>query len=49
MDAPEGYHKQKRGKIAALKSRGCIVNLDIETLRQELDAKEKADKEKKPA
>lgn len=49
MDAPESYQKQKRGKISALKSRGCIVNLDIETLRQELDAKEKAEKGKKSA
>ena len=49
QDAPENYHKQKRGKILELKSRGCIVNIDIETLRQELDAKEKAEKDKKSA
>lgn len=48
LEAPEKYNHQKRGKALLLKSRGCIVDLDIESHRQDLEHKKKlADKEDK--
>lgn len=44
LDAPKRYSTAKKSKIDR-KSRGCIVDLDIEVLRQEQEEKKRAEKE----
>lgn len=44
LDAPERYNFARKNKMER-KSRGCIVDLDVETVRQEQEQKKKAEKE----
>ncbi|MGZ3671949.1 MAG: hypothetical protein ACXVB9_04445 [Bdellovibrionota bacterium] len=42
MEGPENYRTQKKSKILSIKSRGCIVDLDIQTVQDEKAAEAKS-------
>lgn len=49
LDGPEKYRALKKSKILSAKSRGCIVDLDVQKIADEKAALEKEAKEKETA
>jgi len=47
QDGPENYSRQKRSKILSFKSRGCIVDLDLQQTQDQLKDAEARLKEQK--
>lgn len=46
LDGPPKYSTQKKSKLLSLKSRGCIVDLDVQTTQDEMKAARDREKER---
>ncbi len=45
LEGPSKYTEGRKSKILSMKSRGCIVDLDVQQAKEEADAKAKREKE----
>lgn len=41
LEGPEKYHSQKKGRLLLIKSRGCIVDLDLQQTQDQKEAQAK--------